>query len=107
MKIYRPGMPVVYVDETPPKAEKVEGENPLPSVEAAIAAAHARQAQILNYTRSSPPIDPEKPTQTGQKPVSAPQPVPQEDQSAIEAQIAALQARLKPHSVNSDPEVSE
>lgn len=100
MKIFRPGMPVVYVDEVAPKEEKVEA-NPLPSVEAAIAAAHARQAQILNYTRSSPPIDPEKPTSTGQSPVS----VPVIDQANIEAQIAALQAKLKPHPINAEPDL--
>lgn len=103
MRIYRPGMPVTYIDEEPPKSADPVEENPLPSVEAAIAAAQARQAQILNYTRSSPPIDPVNPTPNGQNPVS----VPVTDQASIEAQIAALQAQLKPHSVNSNPEVSE
>lgn len=87
MKIFRPGMAPVYVDEPAPPQETNEA-NPLPSVEAAIAAANARQAQILNYTRSSAPIGPDNPISNGQNPVSVPV------------------VQHTPHSINDKPEVN-
>lgn len=57
MRIYRPGLPVTYVGEKPPKvAVKKEGKNPLPSIAEAMARAQARQTQILEYTRPSAPL---------------------------------------------------
>jgi hypothetical protein len=59
MKVHVPGFPVRYVDE-PELIEEVKAEaNPLPSVDEAIAQADARQAQVLNYTRSAPLKEPD------------------------------------------------
>lgn len=56
MRIYRPGLPVKYVGEKPPKTAKVAEKNPLPTAAEAMARAQARQTQILEYTRPSAPL---------------------------------------------------
>jgi hypothetical protein len=89
-------MPVVYVDEAPPaRGEPVEA-NPLPSVEAAMAAANARQSQILNYTQSPPLKQPEDDLTTSNG---------QSELDRLRAEIQALKG--SPHSVNETPEVSK
>jgi len=123
MKIFRPGLAPVYVDETPEKEVATPKEAPLPDVATAMALAAQRQGQVLEYTRRasgpSPLInaDPEPPKAPNLPPTADPlldltssgqdserDPVDVELE-ALRAKIAALEGR--PHSVNQHPEVSK
>ena len=102
MKIFRPGLPVTYVDEAKPVAEDKEPDA-LPSVAEAIAAAKARQTQVLEYTRAQQPVVDSNPDPAK---VQAPSQL-----DTIEAEIARLTALKEsvqpPHSINSEPEVNQ
>ncbi len=109
MKVFRPGLPVVYVDEVPPKSDAPvqESENdPLPSVAEAIKAADARQTQVLEYTRAQQPV-------VGSNPPPAQPQSNSDDQIQAEIdRLLALQkanAALKPgpHSISDTPEVDK
>lgn len=80
MKMFRPGLPPVYTDEPEPQPAKA-APNALPSIEAAMAAAQARQSQVLEYTRK-----------------------PGEQQPLIENPQPGT---LVPHSINDKPEVTK
>ena len=109
MKVFRAGLPVVYVDEPRPTSAEPEPESaeaPLPSVAEAIKAADARQTQILEYTRATQPV-------VGSNPPPAQPQTNTEDQ--IQAEIDRLLALQKanaglkptPHSISDTPEVDK
>lgn len=80
MKIFRPGLPTLYIDEPEPQPPK-GAPNALPSVQEAMALAQARHAQVLPYTRK---------TEDPQPLIENPQP-----------------GTLVPHSINDKPEVAK
>lgn len=80
MKIYRPGLPTLYIDEPEPQPSQA-APNALPSVALAMQLASQRHAQVLEYTR--------KPGEA-QPLIENPQP-----------------GTLVPHSINDKPEVQK
>lgn len=53
MIIYRPGFAPQYIDEPDPSKVEAKDADPLIEVAQAMALAQARQAQVLNYTRTA------------------------------------------------------
>jgi len=124
MRIYRPGLPVVFVDEVPEKQEEAQNANPLPDVGEAMRLAAQRQGQVLEYTRQatgpSPLInaDPEPPKAPNLPPTADPlldltsSGQENSERDPVDAELEALRAKIaalegKPHSINQHPEVSK
>jgi hypothetical protein len=106
MKIYRPGLPVTYVDEPAPVRDVESEDDPLPSVAEAIKAADARQTQILEYTRAQQPVV------GSDTPPAQPQTNTQDQLQAEIDRLLALQKANQslqpgPHSISDKPEVDK
>jgi hypothetical protein len=80
MKIFRPGLPTLFIDEPEPQPEKA-APDALPSIEAAMALALQRSGQVLEYTRK-----------------------PGDQQPLI---VNPQPGTLVPHSINDKPEVAK
>jgi hypothetical protein len=107
MKIFRPGMPVVYVDEAKPEVAEAAEPNPLPSVEEAIQAANARQTQILEYTRAQQAVvdsNPEPATHAAPTQLDS---IEAEIQRLTALKLATAALQPGPHSISDKPEVDK